>query len=524
MILIVDDLPENIIPIKRILENHNFLTDTATSGEEALKKVLYNDYSVIILDVQMPVMDGFEVAEILSSVSKANDIPIIFLSAVNTDKKFVKKGYESGGIDYLSKPVDPDILILKVRTFQRLYLQQKELKLIQLQLQKEVEFRKQAENSLKVRVQDLNFVLESLPQLAFTIKSDGQLEYTNQHWKLFTNDPLSFPEIHPNDNFLSEWKNNFQLGEAFTKEVRLKDTQSDGYLYFLLRIIPIPEGTNIVRWVGTFTNIHQQMLTSELLENKIAIRTEELVNKNLELESSNHELQQFAWVVSHDLKEPLRKIQTFNSLIKDKYLFNNPDAIGYLNRSITASARMSLLISDLLEYSRLSVKAQFQLTNINDVINDLLVDYENIIEEKSAKINIDPILEIETIPSQIRQVFQNLVGNALKFSKANTPPEIRIWSERIHQKSIDSPLDKNGNYCRIIITDNGIGFNEKFLDRIFMIFQRLNNSCDFDGTGIGLAIAKKIMDKHQGIISARSSENSGSQFLLVLPITQTQDN
>src|ERR1700759_2204199 len=121
MILIVDDRPENIFSLKSILELNSFDTDAATSGEEALKKVLKNDYALIILDVQMPVMDGFEVAEAITGLNKTRDIPIIFLSAVNTHKKFVTKGFESGGVDYLTKPVDPDILILKVRNFYRLY-------------------------------------------------------------------------------------------------------------------------------------------------------------------------------------------------------------------------------------------------------------------------------------------------------------------------------------------------------------------------------------------------------------------
>ncbi len=146
MILIVDDIPENIFSLKKILELHNFVVDTALSGEEALKKVLKNSYFLIILDVQMPGMDGFEVAETISGYSKTKDIPIIFLSAVNTNKKFITKGYEYGGIDYVTKPFDADILILKVKTFYKLYEQKKELKLTHETLREEIEIRKAAEN------------------------------------------------------------------------------------------------------------------------------------------------------------------------------------------------------------------------------------------------------------------------------------------------------------------------------------------------------------------------------------------
>ncbi|RZK17843.1 MAG: hybrid sensor histidine kinase/response regulator [Flavobacterium sp.] len=145
MILIVDDTPENIISLKKVLEHHNFEVDTASSGEEALKKVLRNEYVLIILDVQMPGMDGFEVAEAISGYSKAKETAIIFLSAVNTENKFITKGYSSGGLDYITKPVDMDILLLKVKTFYRIYEQSRRLIEIQKELLTEIEFRKQAE-------------------------------------------------------------------------------------------------------------------------------------------------------------------------------------------------------------------------------------------------------------------------------------------------------------------------------------------------------------------------------------------
>lgn len=162
MILIVDDRPENILPLKKILELHRFSVDTATSGEEALKKVLNTAYAVIILDVQMPDMDGFEVASAIAGFSRARDTSIIFLSAVNTEKKFITKGYTTGGVDYLTKPVDPDILVLKVKTLQKLYEQQQELRAAQDSLRKEVEVRKQAQEALNERMQELQAVLASL--------------------------------------------------------------------------------------------------------------------------------------------------------------------------------------------------------------------------------------------------------------------------------------------------------------------------------------------------------------------------
>lgn len=519
MILIVDDRRENIIPLKKILELHRFSVDTAESGEEALKKVLNTSYSVIILDVQMPGMDGFEVANAIAGFSRARDTSIIFLSAVNTEKKFITKGYTSGGVDYLTKPVDPDILVLKVKTLQRLYEQQQELRATQDSLKKEIDVRKQAQEALATRVQGLQTVLASLPQMAFTITPDGKLEYVNQHWLRYAASSTTFPETHPDDPD-QPWTKALEGGIEFTCEVRLKELLTSDYRYHLLRMLPIMEQDVLRRWVGTYTDIHAQKRAAELLEQQVELRTNELLTKNAELERTNHELQQFTWVVSHDLKEPLRKIQLLNDTIKEKYLNDNPEAVSYLDRSIRSSARMSAMINDLLLYSRLSSSETFQLTDLNLLLNELLLDFDDLISQKGARVSVEKLPMIESMPGRIRQVFQNLISNALKFARAEVPPVITIWAECIRQKAIDSEPSPDGPFCRIVVQDNGIGFDEKFLDRIFIIFQRLHNRTSYEGTGIGLAIAKKNIEKHHGLITAQSRIDEGTRFIIVLPLRQ----
>lgn len=520
MILIVDDRQENILPLKKILELHRFSVDTAESGEEALKKILKTDYAVVILDVQMPGMDGFEVANAISGFSRARDTSIIFLSAVNTEKKFITQGYTSGGVDYLTKPVDPDILVLKVKTLRRLYEQQQELRATQDSLRKEVDVRKQAQEELAARVQELQAVLSTLPQMAFTVSPDGRIEYVNQHWFRYSADSNVFPQTHEQDAICDEWALALEQGTEFTREVRLKDLMTGEFRYHLLRILPIRQQDVLIRWIGTFTDIHPQKLAAELLEQQVELRTNELLFKNAELERTNHELQQFTWVVSHDLKEPLRKIQLLNDTIKERYLKGNEEAVSYLDRSIRSSARMSSLINDLLAYSRLSNPESFQSTNLNTMLDELLLDFDEAISRTKATIVIDELPIIETMPSRMRQIFQNLISNALKFAKDTVPPIIHISAELIDTKDIDGTPSAEGAYCRIVVQDNGIGFDEKFLDRIFVIFQRLHNRSNYEGTGIGLAIAKKNMDKHHGLIWAQSRVDEGTRFILVLPVQQ----
>ena len=182
MILIVDDKKENILSLESLLSLHSYPVDTAMSGEEALKKILKKNYTLIILDVQMPGMDGFEVAQTISGYSKVQDVPVIFLSAVNTDKSFIAKGYGSGAIDYITKPIDPDILLLKVKTLYSLYEQKRKLNEMQIKLQSEVEFRKKAQFEASERAKELKSILESIPQIAFTTKVDGEIEYHNSQW------------------------------------------------------------------------------------------------------------------------------------------------------------------------------------------------------------------------------------------------------------------------------------------------------------------------------------------------------
>ncbi len=521
MILIVDDKPENILSLRKILELHDFEVDTASSGEEALKKILRNNYALIILDVQMPSMDGFEVAETISGYSKAKDVPILFLSAVNKDKKFIAKGYASGGLDYITKPVDPDILLMKVKTFIRLYEQNRQLQEMHASLRKEVEVRKNAQAALNAKVQEQHSILESLPQVAFTASADGVIEYANRHWFHYSPSLTQFPFTYDHEQQqLPVWENAINAGLPLEKEVYLHHRQHNHYRCHLLRAIPLEEEGRIVKWVGTFTDIAHQKQANEILEQRVVERTHELQEMNQALEASNHELQQFASVASHDLKEPLRKIQLFGTILRDRHLLSNTEALQYMERIVSSSERMTRLINDLLQYSRLSADVPFEEVDINAIIREILADLELSVRDACAEITTSNFPVVEAIPGQIRQALQNIISNALKFTRPGVSPCINIHAERVLDKEFFSPVTDDGPYCRITINDNGIGFNEMYLPKIFTLFQRLHGSDVYEGTGIGLAIAKKVIERHQGIIGATSKENEGATFIMVLPVAQ----
>lgn len=261
-------------------------------------------------------------------------------------------------------------------------------------------------------------------------------------------------------------------------------------------------------------------MANEILEQKVEERTLDLQKANIELEASNIELLQFASVASHDLKEPLRKIHIFSNLIKDRYAANMDGAAEYIDRVITASARMTKLINDLLTFTRLSINSSYENVSLNRLVDEVMSDLELVINEKHAIIEVDDLPKIDAITGQIRQVFQNIISNALKFSKKEERPRIKIIGELVERCAIDAKTSANGDFVRIIIKDNGIGFNDQYADKIFTIFQRLHTKEQYEGTGIGLAITRKIIEKHKGLITATGKEGQGAEFIIVLPLQQ----
>jgi PAS domain S-box-containing protein len=272
---------------------------------------------------------------------------------------------------------------------------------------------------------------------------------------------------------------------------------------------------NIVGLVGVSRDITERKLAEE----KLRLFADQL-------ERSNQELQDFASVASHDLQEPLRKIRAFGDRLKAKC----GDALGetgrdYLERMQDAASRMQTLINDLLTLARVTSRAQpFVQVDLAEIIWDVISDLYERIRQTGARIEVGSLPVIEADPLQMRQLFQNLISNALKFQHPGREPMIGVAGKIFDSVDPESPSAVDGEkVCKIIVQDNGIGFDEKYADRIFAVFQRLHAKHEYAGTGIGLAVCRKIVDRHGGSIVAKSAEGHGATFVVTLPVKQSMN-
>jgi PAS domain S-box-containing protein len=259
--------------------------------------------------------------------------------------------------------------------------------------------------------------------------------------------------------------------------------------------------------------------STEELEKRVLERTSELKEANEQLERSNAELEQFAYITSHDLQEPLRKIKTFASRLEDELTGTaQSTAQNYLEKILTSAQRMSGLISDLLNYSRLTkeVKAS-ETVDLNEIVQDVLSDLEVLAKQKKATVHTRDLPVVKGIRLQLNQLFFNLIGNSLKFSKAGVPVDINISASVISAAEAAAAELPPIPFHRIVVQDNGIGFNQKYSEQVFEIFQRLNSREAFAGTGIGLALSKRVVENHHGVIRAEGIEGQGATFIIFLP-------
>lgn len=408
-ILLVDDREDNLLSIETILAPAGYTFVKARSGREALKVLLNEfDFALILMDVKMPNLNGFETASLIYQREKLRHIPIIFITANNYGDEHMFKGYMTGAVDYIYKPINPELLRAKVGVFIDLYKKNHRL-----------------------------------------LAQEQKLVAINKSLEL---------EIH----------------ERKVSEEKVKE------------------------------------LNHKLLEN---------IER---LESANRDLDRFAFMASHDLQEPLRKMLMFSDRLGHKYGdVLDDEGKMFIARIQHAGERMQALIKDILLFSKTSIeKPTFVETDLNEILRDVLAEMDTSLTIKKATINIERLPKLNVNPVLMRPLFHNLISNAIKYSKREVAPEVRIYSEYSAAQNADDGAGTKGKYCRIYIEDNGIGFDQKYSEQIFGMFKRLHLHSEFEGTGIGLALCKKIVEEHSGFITARSKINEGSVFIISLPVQQ----
>jgi PAS domain S-box-containing protein len=307
------------------------------------------------------------------------------------------------------------------------------------------------------------------------------------------------------------------------KAVRVdgKETAEKRWSYTSKVLWRDPAG-RVIGTAGVTRDIHE----IKMIEQALRKSEEKLRHSSMQLERSNRELQDFAYVASHDLQEPLRKIVVFGERLKEKCSDGlSEEGQDYLSRMSKAAARMQVLISDLLAFSRITTKAQpFTAVDLSKAANDVIVDLDARVEQLHGRIEVGPLPIIQAEQVQMRQLLMNLISNSLKFRQPDEPPVVKIEAKII---SAPRPRAAKGaapeELCQVTIIDNGIGFEEKYLDRIFNVFQRLHTRGEYDGTGMGLAIVKKIVLYHGGEITATSKPGHGSTFVVTLPVSHSKD-
>lgn len=361
--------------------------------------------------------------------------------------------------------------------------------------------------------------IEKMTEGAVTLSPSGLILYCNSRFASMVDRPLAKVLGCSFDYFIVErCKSDFKaiFERAWEKDIKrefwISATEGEIPVQLSLTSVTLQSGKTLSVIV---TDVSFQKDT----ERELQIKNEQLQVLNEALAKSNHDLQQFASVASHDLQEPLRKIQVFCSFLKEKGVADLAGQSGqYLEKIISSASRMKMLILDILNYSRLSAEdPKFEPLNLNSIFDEILDDFEILINEKNARVQIGPLPIIDGNRGQLRQVFQNLISNALKFSKPGEPPGIWIDGKDINAQELGLSLPNENDYCQISVRDNGIGFKEHYASSIFNLFEKLHPKSAYEGSGIGLAIAKKIVEKHQGVIIAKSTEGEGAEFNIILP-------
>jgi len=500
-ILVVDDRPDGLLAMEAVLACEQYNLFKASSGHDAMRYALFNDFAVILLDVQMPELDGFQTASLLRENYRSKDTPIIFVTAINKELRHINQGYESGAVDYIFKPFDPFILKSKVNIFVDLFEKNQQIKqqAVQLRHLEQQEKERQISELRQENERSYAHLADSVPHKIVKVQSSGAVQYFNQRWLDYTGFKTDINWdllIHPRDRrkFLALWLRlryrNVKNGEV---EIRLRSAQDNIYRWHLVKLVPDMKNEEVVSWIVSCTDIDNLKRAEESFK-----------ALSQELSRSNKELEEYAYVASHDLKEPLHVVSSFVYLLEKRFQPKLDDYekqyLKFIKEGVNQAQR---LIKDLLEYSRIGKEKSVEEVDISSVLTETFNNIKTIIDESGADIKCGSMPKITANYLEMVQLFQNLIVNAIKY-RSNKPLEIQIYANR---------QDDGWGFS---VRDNGIGIDPQFKERIFDMFQRLHAKTEYSGTGIGLAICKKIVEKYGGKIWIDSKLGEGATFFFFL--------
>ena len=607
VILIVDDKPANLFALEHLLAGKDRVILQAADGKSALQIALNKNINLIILDVQMPGMDGFEVAQILQSNNKTKEIPIIFATAERTEHQFMMQGFGEGAIDYLFKPLDPEVVKAKVNVHLKMQLQRRELIDKNISLQKsELLINNSADiigiiDTATFKIEEINLAFHSIlgytPEetrgvaITFFLSNEDRVLFgdmarqtkdrlsfdtriycknrsikwlewkvvvKNRKWFVNARDITEIKEverirnylatvvkqsndaiyIHNNEGQIISWNEGAEKIYGYTESEALKmkiwniiphhmQVEIEEIVHKILlgekielfetkritkhgRLVDVLLSAAVISDPGSnqqsIAITERDITQQKIADGQISQLNKDLQNNVAELKNMNKELESFSYSVSHDLRAPLRAVNAYSKIFEEDYTgILDEDAKKLLAKINYNAQRMGTLIDDLLAFSKLGRKeVQRSLVNTKEIVETILSEINQASPYK-AVIRVNELPTVYADSSLIRQVWVNLLSNAIKYSDKKESPEVEVGATETEHETT------------YYVKDNGAGFDMKYVDKLFGVFQRLHANSEFEGTGIGLAIVQRIITRHGGRIWADAKVNEGATFYFTLP-------
>ncbi|MEH2076148.1 MAG: response regulator [Nostoc sp.] len=518
-ILLVDDKLENLLALEAILEKLGENLVRATSGEEALRCLLHQDFAVILLDVQMPGMDGFETATLIRNRGRSRHTPIIFLTAFSTSDQMLFKGYALGAVDYLLKPLDPNILTSKVTVFVELFKKTEAVKQQTAQLVAVNAELRQSEERLRS-------LSTCSPVGIFEIDTEGGCRYTNPRYQAICGlkaaeslEKSWLESVHPEDReqAVASWSSYIYYGRDYSEEFRFQTAQ--GIVRWVqVRSSPMLSGQGeLLGYVGTLEDITERKQAEEVRAQVIREQT-----ARQEAEAANRMKDEFLAVLSHELRTPLTSMLGWSKILRSKKLDEKATSRALEAIERNAISQMQL-IEDILDVSRI-IRGQLRLNvsavNLISVMEAALEAVRPLADPKEILLNTMLDTSVGSVygdPARLQQIVWNLLTNAIKFTPKGGRVEVNlsvIWGEE---------QQTTQKYAQIKVIDTGIGISSEFLPKVFERFRQADSTTtrSHNGLGLGLAIVRHLVELHKGTIFAQSpGTGQGATFTVKLPLLQ----